>query len=59
MNYRDLADDTPEKAWTAFLLAEQEYQHDPKNQEKFVKARKAFEAYDSVRIKFNFPEVKQ
>lgn len=58
MNYRDLADDTPERAWAAFVCAEQEYQNDPKNREKFLKAREAFKAYDAVRIKINFPEDK-
>jgi len=55
MEYRDLADDTPEKTWDVFLRAEEEYKRDPKNREKYLKAREAFKAYDAVRVRINFP----
>lgn len=59
MKYRDIADTTPEKAWEAFLRAEDEYKRDPKNREKFMKARAAFEAYDAVRVRTHFPDDNQ
>ena len=59
MKYRDLADDTPEKAWDAFQRAEDEYKRDPKNREKFLKAREAFKAYDAVRVRIHFPDDEQ
>ena len=55
MEYRDLADDTPVKTWDVFLRAEEEYKRDPKNREKYLKAREAFKAYDAVRVRINFP----
>jgi len=59
MKYHDLADDTSEKAWDAFMRAEDEWKRDPKNREKFLKAREAFETYDAVRMRIHFPNDEQ
>lgn len=59
MKYRNLSDDASEKAWEDFLRAEEEYRRDPKNREKYMKARAAFNAYDTVRVQIYFPDDKQ
>ena len=55
MKYHDLADDTADKAWEAFMRAEEEYSRDPTNRDKLLSAREAFKAYDAVRVRIHFP----
>lgn len=56
MNYVDLADDSADKAWDAYLKAEHEYQGDRRNHDKFLAAREAFKKYDGVRLRLYFPD---